>query len=72
MSQGTEPNPARRRAGLLSALSRQYNDAHRLMNQGASSEEINQLKTKARLGLCLLQVVVTLHLQPLGLRELVL
>ena len=46
MSQGTEPNPARRRAGLLSALSRQYNDAHRLMNQGASSEEINQLKTK--------------------------
>ena len=43
---GAEPKPARRRAGLLSALSRQYNDAHRLMNQGASNEEINQLKTK--------------------------
>ena len=46
MSQGTEPNPARRRAGLLGALSRLYNDAHNLMNQSASKEEIDQLKTK--------------------------
>ena len=46
MFQATEPNPARRRAGLLSALSRMYNDAHNLMNQDASKEDIEKLYTK--------------------------
>ena len=47
MSQlGVEPKPARRRAGLLSALTRLYNDAHDLMNKNASKEEIENLITK--------------------------
>ena len=47
MSQlSAEPKPARRRAGLLSALSRLYNDAHDLMNRNASKEEIDNLIIK--------------------------
>ena len=47
MSQpSVEPKPARRRAGLLSALSRLYNDAHDLMNGTASKEEIINVNAK--------------------------
>ena len=47
MSQpATEPNPARQRAGLLSALSRLYHDAHDLMNRNASKDEIGNMLSK--------------------------
>ena len=38
-----EPNPSRRRAGLLSSLSRVYNQAERLMTSGGSLEEVEEI-----------------------------
>ena len=47
MSQvGKDPDPLRRRAGLLSALSRIYNEAYRLMKNGGTPEEVEQLRAK--------------------------
>ena len=41
-----EPDPLRRRAGLLSALSRIYSEAYRLMKSGGTPEDIEQLRAK--------------------------
>ena len=41
-----EPDPLRRRAGLLSALTRTYNEAYRLMKNRGTSEEVEQLRAK--------------------------
>ena len=41
-----EPDPLRRRAGLLSSLSRVYNEAERLMNFNGSHEEVEQVRAK--------------------------
>ena len=47
MSQvGKDPDPLRRRAGLLSALSRIYSEAYRLMKNGGTPEEIEQLRAR--------------------------
>ena len=41
-----QPDPPRRRAGLLSALTRIYSEAHRLMKNGGSPEEVAEIRTK--------------------------
>ena len=41
-----EPDPLRRRAGLLSALTRTYNEAYRLMKNRGTPEEVEQLRAK--------------------------
>ena len=41
-----EPDPLRRRAGLLSALTRTYNEAYRLMKNRGAREEVEQLRAK--------------------------
>ena len=41
-----EPDPLRRRAGLLSALTRTYNEAYRLMRNRGTPEEVEQLRAK--------------------------
>ena len=41
-----ESNPLRRRAGLLSSLSRVYNQAERLMKFGGSREEVEEIRGK--------------------------
>ena len=41
-----EPDPLRRRAGLLSSLSRVYNQAERLMKFGGSREEVEEIRGK--------------------------
>ena len=41
-----EPDPLRRRAGLLSSLSRVYNEAERLINSGGSHEEVEEIRVK--------------------------
>ena len=41
-----EPNPLRRRAGLLSSLSRVYNEAERLINYDGTREEVEEVRGK--------------------------
>ena len=43
---GTEADPVRRRAGLLSALVKLYVNAQKLMDKGGSAEEAQQLLDK--------------------------